>query len=582
MFIYKYVIVLTFILFPACILAQNLSEQDIDSEFNTAVDFYSSGDLVQSLSIFNRIIDEFGYNNKTTAAVIFKAKIFLDEKKFSDAKKVLTSFIERYSKSRYIDEARMMLVKINFDEANYFAAVKEIGFLVDNSNSPEDITEAKELGGRISYNYMSPIQLQRLVDSFSGVKTKPYFMLLLGKSYLKSNDEFNGKKVLEDLMNRFPDSEEFSEAKEIYDSPVVISKSDSPVIIIGVMLPLQADESGNYTSSASVEILEGIKFAVSEFNSTHDEKIGIAIRDTKSDNETITEIKNEFEDNSSVKVILGPLFSTEVRVTLEEFEDSGIPVVSPTATDDDLTEASEYFFQANPSFFQRGKTIAQYIYFVENKRKISILNSIDGYSPLLASTFEEEFRKLGGEILKHETFKSKSFDLVSPITRIAGDSLIIEGIYIPLSDNLDAPGILSELVKNNLNVSIYGNQDWFSAKGFETSPELSNKLIFDSDYFIDFTSEDYINFNSSFSDITGKDANRNVLYGYDTARYLLTVMRNIVPSRSSLISKMKSGVTSIGLRNNISFDESRVNKYLNIVRYKDGVFELVEKFKSAN
>src|SRR3970282_699113 len=166
MFIYKYVIVLTFILFPACILAQNLSEQDIDSEFNTAVDFYSSGDLVQSLSLFNRIIDEFGYNNKTTAAVIFKAKIFLDEKKFSDAKKVLTSFIERYSKSRYIDEARMMLVKINFDEANYFAAVKEIGFLVDNSNSPEDITEAKELGGRISYNYMSPIQLQRLVDSF--------------------------------------------------------------------------------------------------------------------------------------------------------------------------------------------------------------------------------------------------------------------------------------------------------------------------------------------------------------------------------------------------------------------------------
>ena len=577
----KHIVVLLLLILSVCLLTQKLNGQDIDSEFRTAVDLYSSGDFDQSLPIFSKIIDEYDSNSKTTASIIFKAKIFLNGQKYSDAKKVLTSFIERYPTSRYVDEARMMLVKINFEEANYFAALKEVGYLADNSFSSEDITEAKELGGRIAYNYLSSIQVQGLVDSFSGAKTKPYFMLLLGKSYLKANDEFNGKKELEDLMSRFPDSEEFSEAKDIYDSPVVITETSSPAIIIGVMLPLQADESGNYTSTASVEILEGIKFAISEFNSTHDEKIGIAIRDTKSDNETITEIKNEFEDNSSVKVILGPLHSNEVRATLEEFEDSGIPVVSPTATDDDLTGVSEYFFQANPSFFQRGKTIAQYIYYVEDKRKISILNSIDDYSPLLASTFEEEFTKLGGEILKHETFKSKSFDLVSPISRIAEDSLIIEGIYIPLSDNLDAPGILSELVKNNLNVSIYGNQDWFSAKGFETSPELSNKITFDSDYFIDFTSEEYIKFNTSFSEITGKDANRNVLYGYDTAGYLLTVMRNIVPSRSSLISKMISGITSVGLRNNICFDESRVNKYLNIVRYKDGVFELVEKFKSA-
>jgi hypothetical protein len=42
---------------------------------------------------------------------------------------------------------------------------------------------------------------------------------------------------------------------------------------------------------------------------------------------------------------------------------------------------------------------------------------------------------------------------------------------------------------------------------------------------------------------------------------------------------MISGMVSSGLRNNISFDERRVNKFLNIVRYTDGVFELVDKFR---
>ncbi len=60
---------------------------------------------------------------------------------------------------------------------------------------------------------------------------------------------------------------------------------------------------------------------------------------------------------------------------------------------------SKNFYQANPTIFSRGKIFAQYIYFVENKRKLAILNSIEGYSPLLAASFTQEFEKLGGKIV---------------------------------------------------------------------------------------------------------------------------------------------------------------------------------------
>ena len=345
------------------------------------------------------------------------------------------------------------------------------------------------------------------------------------------------------------------------------------------MLPLEINSVDTYNSQSAAEILEGIKFAVDEFNKLRNDKIGLLIRDTKRDVNQIKNIKEEFASLNSLIAIIGPIFSSEVRAALKEFDDYDIPIISPTATDDDLTSISHNFFQANPSFSVRGKVMAQYVFYVENKRTVSVLNSIDGYSPILAASFISEFENLGGRILRKETFKNDYTDFSGPISKIYTDSLLVEGIYIPLSDNSIAPYIFSELIKYGIKIPLYGNQDWFTAKGFETAPEISNNLVFESDNFVDFNAEAYKNFSEQFISITGKDVNRNVLYGYDAAKFVLTAYRNIEPGRKNLVNKMTSGMVSTGLRNNISFDERRVNKFLNIVRYKNGVFELVDKFR---
>jgi ABC-type branched-subunit amino acid transport system substrate-binding protein len=223
--------------------------------------------------------------------------------------------------------------------------------------------------------------------------------------------------------------------------------------------------------------------------------------------------------------------------------------------------------------------MAQYIFYVENKRTISVVNSINGYSPLMAANFSEEFERLGGEVLRRESFRDTTNDFSSLLSNIYSDSLVTEGIYIPLVDNSVTPYIFSGLVDFYTKIPMYGNQDWFTAKGFETVPEISNNLIFTSDYFVDFNTDDYYNFSNHFISVTGKDINRNTLYGFDAAKFLLTAIRNSEFGRENLRNKMISGMISSGMKNNISFDEGRINRYLNIVRYKDGVFELVDKFR---
>ncbi len=150
---------------------------------------------------------------------------------------------------------------------------------------------------------------------------------------------------------------------------------------------------------------------------------------------------------------------------------------------------------------------------------------------------------------------------------------------MPLSDKVDAQAILSQLVQDSLEIPIFGNQDWLYSKGLEASSDISNKLLFTSDSFIDYGGRDFSEFSNNFTTETKMDVNRNVLYGYDTAKYLLTVLRNSGNTREDVIQKMESGITSVGFHNNISFDKSHINNYLNIIRYSNGKFDLVDRFK---
>ncbi len=553
------------------------NDEQIKAQFDNSVLLFDAGKYEEALSGFNKLLADNKYNSATTASEFFKVRIHLELKQYNQFKYLADQFLMNYPASSYIDEIRFLLTKYYLEIANYYNAFKETLNIIDKTSSTSYELKARKIGEGIAAKYLNDIQLDRIYSSFNNEKIKSFLLLLKGKYYLRAGNSYSSKNAFEEIIDTYPQSVEYSEAKELVDNT---SENFLPsTTVIGVMLPLDETSQGVYNSQDAAEILEGIKFAVDEFNKSRSEKVGLLIRDTKKDFDQIEIIRDEFTELNSLIAVIGPIFSNEVRAALEEFDDYDIPIISPTATDDDLTSISHNFFQANPSFSVRGRVMAQYIYYVENKRNISVLNSIDGYSPILAASFIEEFEKLGGRIIKKESFKNDNSDFSVPISKIYSDSLIIEGIYLPLSDNSVTPFLLSEMVKYNVKIQLFGNQDWFTAKGFETAPEISNNLVFESDYFVDFNSEAFQDFNDRFLSITGKDVNRNVLYGYDAAKFILTAYRNSGSGRKNLVDKILSGMVSSGLHNNISFDERRINRFLNIIRFRDGVFELVDKFR---
>ena len=563
--------------------------ENIDNKFNQGIHLFNAADYNGALKIFNEIINTPNFNTQKSIALLFKGKCMLRLNNFSEADSTLLKFLDLYPESNYADEARLTLSKVYYEEKDYLNTFKELINLITTSNSEFYLKYAKATGEKIAGNYLISSEIKKISNSLTSDKAKPYLLLTLAKANISEGDLSSAGKNLEELIQQYPNSVEQGEASQLkqkidYGGFTVERENTISSPLIGVMLPLNGTKVPQSGSSAASEILEGIKYAVSEYNSLHEsKKIGIVIKNTAMDKSKIDSIKIEFQNVPSLRGIIGPIFSDEVRTAIDDFKDTDIPIISPTATDTGLTSKNDNFFQANPPFSLRGKVMADYIYNVVNKRRIGVLNSVDGYSPLLALTFINEFQRLGGEILISAAYKSNSFALNDPISRIAAFQDTLQGLYIPLADKIDVPVIFSQLVQQDTaKIQIFGNQDWFYAKGYESAPVLSDQLTFTSDYFIDYSDSSFIRFSRNFFDKTGIDPNRNVLYGYDTAEYLLTVIENSPGSRDAVKRKMESGISVTGFHNNISFNQDHINEYLNIVRYKDGKFQLLEKFKASN
>lgn len=566
-----YLLVLIFSLYGMQFYAQSHNEQ----KFNDAVRLFKNKKYQTALENFKNISEK--ENKYQTASKFFVVKTLTELKKFSEAEREANNFLKKFISSKYANEVSVLLIKSLLEQSKYKTAFINALNLLRDTESTSYCIEAKSIAEGIAKNYLSSFDVKEISDNEQDKKVKPFLLFTLAELFSLEGNQYESKKLIEQIIKNFPQSDEYFLAKNFQEN--LSDKTSGNEILIGVLLPL-TDLDGRRNVAAE-EILEGIKYAFHELNQQRENKIGLIIRNSKRNESEISGIIEQFNSDKRVKAVLGPVYSDESEIVVSSLNKTDLIFISPTATDEDLTEDNDQFYQANPPFTVRGKVFAQYVFFIEGKRNFAVLNSLDGYSPVLANFFAEEFQRLGGNILVKETYRSKSIDLSKQISNFIPYTNRLEGIYIPLSDKFDAEIIFSEMLKQNVIIPIYGNQDWINAKGLETSSALSNTLKITSDYFIDFNDKSFNEFNQLFLSTTGKEITRNVLYGYDVAKYLTTALRAIQPTRNTIKLKLDSGLKSNGYHNNIFFGKKKRNTYINILSYTDGRFQLIEKYKGT-
>ena len=553
----------------------------IDNKFNAAVRLFEKSKYSLALEIFEWIIDNNKINSKTTVSYLFKAKSELRLNKFKNANITLNKLLQYYPDSKYRNEALLTLSKLYYIMKDYFGGMSKIIQLISETTLPYYVHYAKSTGKKIALNYLSSFDLIRIYDSSKSKIITPFILYLLGQIYFKEGDIQSSKNSFKEILNLYPKSAEYEDALNLYKHGGFERRISSTETIIGVILPLGKNED---KYSPVNEILEGIRFAVDEFNKTHDDKIGLLVRNSERNREKIFEIRDEFEDIPILKAIIGPLFSDEVKYANEAFYRTDIPLISPTATENGLTLQNENFFQANPSFETRGKVMANYAFHVDTVRRAAILKASDTYSSKLAQAFAEEFTRLGGEIWVDSDYQSGKYNFKESVNKINQFRDTLQCIYVPVSSSNDDAYVLSYLVidslhVDSLNIKFYGNQDWFSSKLLKSSSTIGSNLIFTSDYFIPFRNRNYKQFNRKYFEQNKYDSNRNVLYGYDITKFLLSILNVNGDNVYSVAQALKTSKEVKGIHNNFLFDKNRINSFLNLVKYKNGIFRLIDRYK---
>ncbi len=226
-------------------------------------------------------------------------------------------------------------------------------------------------------------------------------------------------------------------------------------IKIGSVQPISGDVSAYGTQSR-----DAIQMAVDEINAAGGilgKKVEVFIEDDENNPEkTVTAFKMLATQRKIVGLI-GALTSKCSLAITEEAQQRKIIMISPSSTNDTVTDAGDYIFKAcyNDSF--QGPVVAQYaIETLKAKTAAIMFDNTNDYSVGLKNSFGDEFKKLGGTVVE-ESYAKGDKDFTAQLTKLKASNPDV----LFISDYYNTVALMAKQVKQlEINATMIGADGW--------------------------------------------------------------------------------------------------------------------------
>ena len=218
----------------------------------------------------------------------------------------------------------------------------------------------------------------------------------------------------------------------VLGAPYVIGckKSGSGEIVLGAILGLSGQDS-----SLGVETKEGIEMALDELNAAggfKGRKVKVLFEDTRLDPTLASEKIQKLIDRDRVLCVMGDAGSTPTLSAAAYAEKAKVPLISPSATNVEVTRNKKYVFRICFTDEKQGTAAAKFAR-EELKAERAAVIYITGnkYSEGLQAIFARDFEKSGGKIVAKETFQAEETNVLTFLTKIkdAGPQIIFAPVY---------------------------------------------------------------------------------------------------------------------------------------------------------
>lgn len=265
-------------------------------------------------------------------------------------------------------------------------------------------------------------------------------------------------------------------------SPNVTANATGTTIGDTIKVGVNLELTGTVAAYGNAEN-NGVKLAVQEINKAggvDGKKIELVTKDNKSENAEASTAATNLTIQSQVNAMIGPATSGAVAAASLNAQKTGVPLLTPSGTQDDLTldtvdGVKKYVFRTTFQDSFQGQVLAQYAYSNLNAKKVVLYydNSSD-YAKGIAEEFKKKYQ---GDIVTTATFASGDKDFQSALTKIKNldyDAIVMPGYYTET-------GIITKQARDmGISVPILG-PDGFNDDSFA---DLAGKANANSVYYV--------------------------------------------------------------------------------------------------
>ena len=300
----------------------------------------------------------------------------------------------------------------------------------------------------------------------------------------------------------------------------VISKGQT--LKIGYAGPM----TGDY-SQFGIDMSNAMKLAVADLGEIQGWKVEMAIEDDGASAEGGAAVANKLVSDQTFVAMAGHAFSGATAAAMPIYEKAGVPMMSPSATNPDLTSKDSKVFNRNAfTDTDQGIGAAKYLYEILGIKKLALIHDGGDYGQGLANVVKENFTSLGGEVVAFEAITPGESDYSAPLAAVAskGPEALYFGGY-----NAEASVLVNQMEQAGLKSVVFFGGDGIYGKDFLAKTGKNGEGVYAATLVPPGT-DPILKFNQVYKDAYGTEAGVLSAYtwnSYDAVGALIKTINSV-------------------------------------------------------
>lgn len=352
-------------------------------------------------------------------------------------------------------------------------------------------------------------------------------------------------------------------------------KTEEQVIKIGANMDLSGGGSTFGTS-----VLNGVKMAVEEVNAAggiNGKQIKLFVEDNKTEPAEAANTTKKLIEQDQVDLIIGAVTSGCTLSSAPIAQASGVPMITPTSTNPQVTETGDYIFRSCFIDPLQGTAMAKFATEKLKAKTAVVMGDVTSdYSKGLTEVFKKDFEAAGGKVLSVESFAQKDTDFNAQLTKIKAEKPDV--IFLP-AYYTEVGLILKQARQQGIDQPFIGTDGWDSPKLVEIAGNATNNGYFTNHYATDDQDPVIQGFIKKYKDKYKQVPDAFATLGYEAALIAVKALEKAGTTDKKVVRDSMAATKDVpGITGKISLDANRNPiKAVTIIEMKDGKQTFLDK-----